>query len=126
MRVNDISYWGMSTSIDLKGCNPDFIRSEEKMKEFLIGIVKEIDMKAFGEPIVVRFGDNPDVTGFSIAQLIETSLISGHFAEKTETAYIDIFSCKEYDPAKAVTYCKKFFGAEEAVHHTTLRGEGIN
>lgn len=95
------------------------------MKEFLIGIVKKIDMKAFGEPTVVRFGDNPDITGFSIAQLIKTSMISGHFAETTNTAFIDIFSCKEYNPATAVEYCKEFFGAKEVVYNTILRGEYI-
>jgi hypothetical protein len=31
-------------------------------------------------------------------QLIETSLISAHFANLTNTVYLDVFSCKPYDP----------------------------
>jgi len=118
--------WGISTSIDLQNCNPDIIRSKEKMEEFLIAIVKEINMKAFSDPIIVRFGDNPDVTGYSIAQLIETSLISGHFAEKDNSAYIDIFSCKSFDPNKAALFCKNFFGAVTMKYTSLFRGVNEN
>ena len=114
--------WGVVTSVDLRGCDGQIIRSADKMRQFLKEIVKEIDMKAFGEPIVVRFGDNPVVSGYSIAQLIETSLISGHFAEKDNSAYIDIFSCKEYDPVQAANFCKEFFKAKDAKYVTVFRG----
>ena len=115
--------WGLTLSIDLQHCNPDYIRSEAKLKEFLIAIVKEIDMKAFGDPICVRFGANPVVTGYSIAQLIETSLISGHFAEDTNAAYIDIFSCKEFDPDVAVAFCANFFEAASSHYNYNFRGK---
>lgn len=45
-------------------------------------------------------------------QFIETSLISGHFANATNAAYIDIFSCKGYDARKTAYFCKGFFNAE--------------
>ena len=114
--------WGKSISIDLEECCGETIRDGDKLKEFLIEIVKEIDMRAFGDPIVVRFGDNPTVTGYSIAQLIETSLISGHFAEDDNSAYIDIFSCKDFDSDKATDFCKKFFKAKKASYSGTYRG----
>ena len=115
--------WGILVSVDLEECNPDIIRDASKMKEFLIEIVKEIDMTSWGDPIVVRFGEgNPDVTGFSIAQLIETSLISGHFAEKDNSAYLDLFSCKEFDPEKAANFCKNFFGAKKMKQTCIFRG----
>jgi len=47
-----------------------------------------------------------------MTQLIETSLLSAHFANDTNAAYIDIFSCKEYAPSVASAFCKKFFGAK--------------
>lgn len=107
------SPWGMSTCVDLKGCNPEIIRSAEKIKQFVDELVKLIDMKKFGVCTCVDFGDNPRVSGFSMTQLIETSLISGHFANNTNTAYLDIFSCKAYPPYKAAEFCKQFFGATE-------------
>ena len=41
-----------------------------------------------------------------MVQLIETSLISGHFANDTNSAYLDIFSCKGYDPAVVEEFSK--------------------
>ncbi|MCL4384082.1 S-adenosylmethionine decarboxylase [Patescibacteria group bacterium] len=112
-RYHNENPWGMSTCVDLKGCNPETIRSEEKIKQFVDELVMLIEMKKFGECTCVDFGDNPRVSGFSMTQLIETSLISGHFANNTNAAYLDIFSCKAYPPYKAAEFCKNFFGAQE-------------
>ncbi len=71
-------------------------------------------MKAFGTTQVVYFGEDPRVAGYSMTQLIETSLISGHFANLTNTAYLDIFSCKKYDPEQVAEFAKKYF---EAAHY---------
>jgi len=46
-------------------------------------------------------------------QLIETSLISGHFANATDAIYLNIFSCKEFDAKKAADFAQKSFGAKE-------------
>jgi S-adenosylmethionine/arginine decarboxylase-like enzyme len=54
-------------------------------------------------------------------QLIETSLISGHFANLTNNAYIDIFSCKPYEPDQVVVFTKDFFEAAEVEVHTVKR-----
>jgi S-adenosylmethionine/arginine decarboxylase-like enzyme len=68
-----------------------------------------IEMKRFGETHVVHFGEDERVAGYSMLQLIETSCISAHFANETNTSYIDIFSCKEYDPEVASNFTKNFF-----------------
>jgi S-adenosylmethionine/arginine decarboxylase-like enzyme len=113
--------WGLLTSIDLKDCDPDKICSGECIKQFSIDLCEHIHMKRFGEPIVVRFGADPRVQGYSLAQLIETSLISGHFAEDTNRAFIDVFSCKEYPPKKVVEYCQNYFGAKAAEYSVSFR-----
>ncbi len=43
-----------------------------------------------------------------MTQLIETSLISGHFANKTNTVYLDVFSCKYYDPRAVGEFATEF------------------
>ena len=113
--------WGLATNVDLYGCNPDTIRDAGKIKQFVVELCDIIDMKRFGETEVVHFGPNDKVAGFSMTQLIETSLISGHFANSTNAAYIDVFSCKEYDPKAVVEYAKKFFGADSAQSNVVLR-----
>lgn len=104
--------WGMSTCVDLKDCDPELIRSDEKIRQFVDELVTLIEMKKFGECTCVNFGDNPRVSGFSMTQLIETSLISGHFANNTNAAYLDIFSCKAYPPYKAAEFCQNYFKAK--------------
>ncbi len=113
--------WGLLTSIDLRGCDPGKIGSGEYIAKFSADVCNYIDMKRFGDPIVVRFGADPRVQGYSLAQLIETSLISGHFAEESNRAFIDIFSCKEYMPRKVAEYCRKYFGAKEMDYTVTFR-----
>lgn len=119
-RVN----WGLLTSIDLKDCDVKIIRDAEKIKQFVRELCKQIDMKMFGETVVVDFGDNPKVTGFSMTQLIETSLISGHFGNEHngKFAYLDVFSCKWYDQQKAADFAKDFFKAQKSDFHTIIRG----
>ncbi len=104
--------WGLCTSIDLKECDPATIRDAEKIHQFVLELADLIDMKRFGEPQIIHFGPNDRVAGYSMTQLIETSLLSAHFANDTNAAYIDIFSCKEYAPSVAAAFCKKFFGAK--------------
>ncbi|EFK97901.1 hypothetical protein LDC_0043 [sediment metagenome] len=113
--------WGMETTVDLKNCNPKTIRSYEKLEDFVIRLCDLIEMKRFGKPIIVNFGEDERVAGYSLTQLIETSLISGHFANKTNSAYLNIFSCKSYDPKKAIKFCKKYFEATECKANTNLR-----
>jgi len=105
--------WGLAISIDLQECNPALIRSAEHIRVFVDALCTLIDMKQFGPTVIVDFGEDPRVSGFSMTQLIETSLISGHFANQSNAAYIDIFSCKAYRPSIAATFAKEFFEAQD-------------
>lgn len=107
--------WGMSLSLDLYKCNPDTIRDADKIKEYVKQLCDLIEMKTYGKCHVVHFGDDPKVTGFSMTQLIETSLVSGHFANNTNAAYLDIFSCKWYDIDKVRDFSEKFFEAQASI-----------
>jgi S-adenosylmethionine/arginine decarboxylase-like enzyme len=106
-----INAWGMLTCLDIKNCDSSIIESKEALSKYVKELSDLIDMKRFGEPQIVHFGEDEKVAGFSMTQLIETSLISGHFANASRTSYIDIFSCKPYDPYKAAEFSKNFFKA---------------
>lgn len=106
----DEEYWGYHLILDCKGCDSDTIKDADVIRKFVKVLVDEIDMKAFGEPIIEHFGShNPIVAGYSLMQLIETSSITGHFAEGSGDAYLDIFSCKPYDIEIAKAVVKRFF-----------------
>lgn len=113
--------WGLVSSIDLHGCDAATIQDAEAIRRFVIELCERIGMKRFGECTVVDFGEDPRVSGFSMTQLIETSLISGHFANQTNAVYLDIFSCKFYDPQAATDFAKQFFKAADATLQVALR-----
>lgn len=113
--------WGIASSIDIYDCNPATIRDAEAIKRFVRELCDLIEMKRFGETHVVHFGEDEKVAGFSMVQLIETSLISAHFANLTETTYLDVFSCKPYDPEVVADFAKKFFGGKRVELNVTLR-----
>ncbi len=109
----DSESWGISTTIDLHNCNPALIRDKDYISKFVVELCDFIKVKRFGEPQIVHFGKDPKVSGYSMTQLIETSLVSAHFVEKTNNVYIDIFSCKFYPPYAAACFCESFFRAKD-------------
>lgn len=107
--------WGISVCVDLKDCNVKKIRTAKLIKDYVYQLCDLIKVKRYGRCQVVDFGEDPRVTGFSMIQLIETSLISGHFGNEYngKFAYLDIFSCKPFPPYQAANFAKKFFEAKE-------------
>jgi len=115
------SVWGMATSIDIYGCDPETIRDADKIRRFVKELCDLIEMKRFGDTQVIHFGEDERVAGFSMVQLIETSLISAHFANQSNTTYLDVFSCKPYDPIIVEEFARKFFGGSRCISHVNLR-----
>ncbi len=113
--------WGLYCSLDLYNCNANYIRDKQKIEQYIIQLCDIIDMKRFGDPIIIHFGEDEKVAGFSMVQLIETSLISGHFANQTNNAYIDIFSCKFYDIQKVIAFTTEFFQSTRYIAQYNLR-----
>ena len=113
--------WGVLSSVDINNCNPETIRSAEKIEEFVIELCDLIKMKRFGECQIVHFGEDKKVTGVSMTQMIETSLDSGHFANAANTAYIDVFSCKFYEPREVAEFAVSYFKGSDYKLHISLR-----
>ncbi len=114
--------WGQSTSIDLHKCDKKFLTSKEILADFIKKICDEIGMVRYGDPIIARFGDG-DLEGYSAMQFIHTSTVVVHLDEFADRAFIDIFSCKEFNDKKAVDFCKNFFKAKEVKFNTLSRGD---
>lgn len=116
-----LNAWGLYCSVDLYNCDAEIIRSKEKIEQYIIQLCDLIQMRRFGDPVIVHFGEDEKVAGYSMVQLIETSLISGHFANATNNAYIDIFSCKYYEVDKVIKFSEEFFKAFFSFHNVHLR-----
>ena len=115
------AYWGLSSSIDLYECDRTLMQDAEAIKNFVRQLCERIRMRRYGETQVVYFGDDPRVTGFSMIQLIETSLISAHFADASCAIYLDVFSCAPYEPEEAAQFAAEFFHARRRRLHVVER-----
>lgn len=102
--------WGKSVAIDLQGCTHERLVSPDLLKHFIAEVIELIGMEAHGPCYVDRFGDG-DIEGISAMQFIKTSSITIHCDEVGNRAFVDIFSCKDFDAEKATTFATEFFGA---------------
>ena len=107
-------YWGYHLILDCKACDVEKVKDPEHIRTFVKELVNEIDMKAYGDPLIENFAShNPIVAGYSLLQLIETSSITGHFADSSGDAYLDIFSCKPFEIEVAKQVIRKFFNPQK-------------
>ena len=104
--------WGKHLILDAAGCSPKMIGSSPVITNFAKTLVKRIDMVAFGEPQVVMFGSG-NKKGYTLVQLIETSNITAHFVEENNSMYLDVFSCKDFDPIVVKETVEEFFEAKQ-------------
>ena len=118
---DETKYWGISSSIDLYDCDLARMQDADAIREFVKILCERIKMRRYGETQVVYFGDDPRVTGFSMTQLIETSLISAHFADASCAIYLDVFSCAPYEPEEAAKFAAEFFKARTYNVNVTYR-----
>ena len=97
------------------------MQDADAIKNFVAQLCDRIGMRRFGETQVVHFGDDPRVTGFSMTQLIETSLISAHFADASCAIYLDVFSCAPYKSKEVVEFAAQLFKARRYQYKSILR-----
>jgi S-adenosylmethionine/arginine decarboxylase-like enzyme len=70
-------------------------------------------MKRHGAPQFWKdYSDLPHLHGISCFQFIETSNIVVHALTLKDAVYINIFSCKLFDPTVAEVFAKEFFKAK--------------
>ena len=100
--------WGYHLMLDCARCIPYSIRNKNVISFFSASLVNKINMVPYGPPTIEYFGTG-DKAGFTLVQLIETSNITAHFSEETDDMYLDVFSCKPYDPRDVELVVKKFF-----------------
>lgn len=102
--------WGYHLTVDAAFCNKVAITNADTIKEFCKDLVEKIDMKAYGEPQCVHFAaHDPTKGGYTLVQLIETSNICAHFVDASGDMYLDVFSCKEFDPSVVLETVQKWF-----------------
>lgn len=120
--------YGKELILDLYGCNAESF-TRHSIECFLIGVCELVDMQRED----LHFWDYLDcpeekekapehLVGTSAVQFITTSDIVIHTVDKVGECYINLFTCKDFDPWAAADYARKWFSAKEYDHHVIVRG----
>jgi S-adenosylmethionine/arginine decarboxylase-like enzyme len=110
--------WGMLAAIDLHGGDRARIADPDTIRRFVPEVIDAIGMRAHGALMIDRFGDD-ELEGWSALQFIETSSITVHADEVFGRCFVDVFSCKPFDPDLAAAIAVEHFGGTPTV--TVLR-----
>ena len=103
-----MKYWGYHLMLDCSGCN-DNIKDKQSIYNFVKELVDAIKMEAHGEPVIEFLLPDEPNQGYSLMQLITTSNICAHFVNTNNSAYIDVFSCKEFNIETVKDVVNKYF-----------------
>jgi S-adenosylmethionine/arginine decarboxylase-like enzyme len=112
--------WGKHLVLDAAGCSPKMIGCPIVIKNFTTDLVRRIDMVAYGDPQIVMFGTG-NKKGYTLIQLIETSNIAAHFVEENNSMYLDVFSCKDFDPSIVKETVREYFDAQRFSSRVFMR-----
>jgi len=100
-------YWGYHLILDCSGCSN--ITDKLHIKKFVKDTIDTIGMEVYGDLQIEYLLPGTDNEGYSVLQMITTSNLTAHFVTKSNTAYIDIFSCKEFDQELAKQKVLEYF-----------------
>ena len=106
--------WGLLAAIDLHGCDRELLADPDNIRRFVPAVIDAIGMRAHGELAIDRFG-NDELEGWSAMQFIETSSITVHADEVFGRFFVDIFSCRPFDPYVAAAIAVEYFGGDSTV-----------
>lgn len=116
--MTENAYWGYHLIINAGDCNREAVMSAGTIYDFSKELVERIDMVAYGEPQIVKFGSG-NKAGYTLVQLIETSNICAHFCDDSGDMYLDVFSCKTFKVDEVLYMVNKYFNPTR-MNHTYL------
>ncbi len=113
--------YGMELIADIRGC--DFSGLTQKtLGDFLIALVEHVKMVRHGEPLMWEDHSGiPHLDGISAIQFIETSNVVCHALNLTSTMYLNLFSCREFDPESALKFTMEYWKATDENHTVIAR-----
>ena len=110
--------YGKEVILDIHNCNPEKF-TRKSIRKYCKKLCKLIDMKREdlhfwdykGDPKGYKKAPN-HLKGISAVQFLKTSNITIHTLDVLKCAYINVFSCKNFDTIVVVDFSEKWFGGE--------------
>jgi hypothetical protein len=100
--------WGRLLILDCSAREREAVRDGDTIREFCEGLV----------PSATHL---PEAAGYSLEQVIETSAVTGHFRDASGDAYLDVFSCTDFDPEVAIEVVERHFSPKFILRTELIR-----
>lgn len=108
--------YGKELILDMHNVKNTKLFTRRNIKKFMIELCNLIDMKRedlhFWDELYTpkkdRFTEE-HLIGTSAIQFITTSNITIHTLDVMKRVYLNIFTCKDFDPEVARDFCRKYF-----------------
>ena len=115
--------FGTHLMLDGYGCDRQRLEDISLIYNFLSKYPAQIQMNKIMPPYVFRYdAEEPEDWGISGFVLIAESHISIHTFPEKNYLSLDIFSCKEFDSEKAISYVNSLFGVHKSEVKLLHRG----
>jgi S-adenosylmethionine decarboxylase len=91
----------------------------ETVTQFLQSLVRRIEMRVLAGPLTGREDGGPDRCGVSGVVILYESHAAIHTYPLLGAAFVDIFSCREFDHEVVLGVCRDFFGSHRVRERDT-------
>jgi len=119
--------YGMELVLDLHDCDPTMF-TRGNLTQFFIDLCTLLEMKRAD----LHFWDYedhpqykniapPHLKGTTAVQFISTSNITIHTLDDLRRVYLNIFTCREFEPTLAIEFCTDYFDAGWCGHTVLVR-----
>lgn len=113
----------MHVLVDIWDCDKQVLADEAGIASLLQTCVQDMGMAPLGDTVTHKVGGpNPGVTGF---QVITESHLSIHTFSDWGTAWLDLFSCKDFDGDALVRSVLAALGGKLAEYQVVARGFNV-
>ena len=108
--------YGWELTLDMHNCDPT-VFNQTQLRLFFKTLCEKIGMVQadlhfwdYEDDPEAKRRAPPHLKGTSAVQFIETSSVTIHALDDLRCVYLNVFSCKSFDPEAVKTLCRDWFG----------------
>ena len=92
---------------------------QAKVRAYLLGLTKELGLRVYGDPLVHSPGGQgkAENQGYDAFVPLIDSGISAYVWSAAKLVSVLVYSCKPFDPSRAIEYTREYWQVDGAVEH---------
>jgi len=124
MTVGDraITGFGVEYLVDVYGCNPDLLRSFERLEVIVTRLIRDVGVRPLGDPLWQVFPGPGGITGL---WLLAESHLAVHTYPETQFAAINLYCCRSPRTYAWESQLRAWFEADHVDVRTLDRGRQL-